>query len=404
MRIIVAGVVVAAMCGSASAQVDLSGSAGAIASDNVYRIPDATPDPSGVDRRDVVTTFSAVASATTVSGNWTGTFQAEAAPTIYVRNRDLNHVAYDLSADGLRRTPASLFHINAAFSRRQTSFAEFRSFELNQQQRAVFVVDASHAVLSDFRVVVRGSYLRSTNSAVRAKVIDVERVSGGGGIGYYSPADNFVTIEGQYLDARGLTPRLVMLDAGPSATYRSSFAERRGLARVHWAPTVAFVLDFEGGYADHDDRSVFNNDISGIVWDTRIRWLPRDALRLRGDVRRGFETQDNLYTNGIVVTSIGLGLEGDLSELETVSLDLTSQDRRFRFDPLAAGFTGDRRDRTLLAGASISRALGTACRIVASAGYERRTSTQAQQRFNVFSTGLTLTYRRPRSSPSSMQQ
>lgn len=395
MRSVIAAMFAVACAGSeASAQIDVSAQVGAVASDNLFRLPDATPLPSGLARRDVVTTLGASALATTVSGNWTGTLRAEATPTFYVRNTELNNLAFDLSADALRQTPTSGIRLRAGLSRRQTSFVEFRLLGLNQQQRATLSADATYTLLSDFRLVARGGYLRTTNSAARARAIDVERLSAGGGIGYYSPAENYVTIEAQYLDARGMTPRVIALDANTSVSYRSSFTEMRGLTRAHWAPTVALVFDVEAGYAHHDDRSQLDNDISGAIWNLRGRWLPRDALRFRANVRRGFETEDSLYTNGIIVRTVDIGVEGDVSPLEMVAFNLSSQNRQFRFDPLAPGFTGDRREHLARANASLSRVIGQTFRLTVSAGYERRTSSQAQQRFDALDVGLSLVYRR----------
>lgn len=112
---------------------------------------------------------------------------------------------------------------------------------------------------------------------------------------------------------------------------------------------------------------------------------------MRAALRRAFEAEDGLYTNGLVVRSADLSIDADLTARLTLRGMLGLRDRNFRFDPLAQA--APRNDRYVRAALTAGGDIGRIARLEVTAAREKRTATLLDQRYKSFTLTTTLVVR-----------
>lgn len=377
-------------CGNAAAEVTPRGSGTLAFTDNVFRLPESTAVQPGDARADATARINVGGSLRSEEGNWTLTGDAEVNRLAFARNARLDTTGYRLEAAAEHRTAVANGSLLVQWTRQLTPFSDVRTFAASRQQVLVATGNYSRNVLGDFRLIGSVDYLRSVNSSRELRGNDVARTSFGGGAGYFSPTGNILAVQADLRDATGLNAVPVVAN-GRAGDYRSSSRETRVYARLHLEPSALLQFDGEFGYARHDDRSLFDGDFSGSIWNAVSSWTPRPAVRMRAALRRAFEAEDGLYTNGLAVRSADLSIDADLTARLTLRGMLGLRDRNFRFDPLAQA--APRNDRYVRAALTAGGDIGRIARLEVTAAREKRTATLLDQRYKSFTLTTTLVVR-----------
>ncbi|MFT4053513.1 MAG: outer membrane beta-barrel protein [Novosphingobium sp.] len=359
--------------------------------DNIRRASDAANEGLGHGGADMVTYVSAAGQIGTRLGGFDLSMGGNAGQSVFWWNSQFNALDYGTQGkveyDGAR----GMLVIEGAHRRRPIALDEVTSTLNLRQYLTQANAEASREVLGAIRMVGHFEYQRSQTSSATGRRNDGRVVGFGGGIGYFSPTGNHVTFEYRERRSDGLLDSFVVID-GARVAYRTRFRETSLVTRILYAPSVVTRVEGSVGYTKHDDRSILDTDFTGMLADVSVTWSPTPSLTVTPRLRKAFGTENALFSNGVKVTSYGIGAKGMLGTHVNWSAYINREDRRFRYDLRADDPTLlARRERTDRMGMGLSYTTGMKVQIGLNYERIRRKSDLAGFVFTDNAITLTLT-------------
>lgn len=190
----------------------------------------------------------------------------------YDRNDDLNYtggnaqVAWDWQAGSNWSGK-----LNGQYDRSQASLANYRFFNKDIVDTALYGLEVRYAIGSRWRLLAAGAGADTDHSAQLRSVENFESVTGRGGLEYETPAGNLFALEYRYTDAD--FPVAESLAGAPRG-----YTERVPGVRMEYAFTEITQLRARAGYLERDYQDPTSGDYSGEIWDVVLHWAPRSKL------------------------------------------------------------------------------------------------------------------------------
>ncbi|MEE4450766.1 outer membrane beta-barrel protein [Novosphingobium resinovorum] len=360
--------------------------------DNIRRSSSTANGGLGHDGADIVTYVGASGRIDTRIGMFDLALGGNAGQSLFWWNNQFNALDYGAEGkvqyDGARGTVV----VEGGHRRRPIALDEVTSTLNLRQYLTQANAEASREVLGALRVVGHLDYQRSHTSSETGRRNDTRTAGFGGGIGYFSPTGNHVTLEYRERRAVGLLDSFVVIDRQRVA-YRSRFRETSLVSRLLYAPSVVTRIEGSLGYTRHDDRSVLETDFTGLLADVSVTWSPTASLTVTPRLRKAFGTENALFSNGVEVTSYGFGAKGVLGANIGWSAYFNREKRRFRYDlraddPLLLA----RSERTDRMGLGLSYSTGM--KIQVALNYERTRRVSGLTAFAFTDNAITLSLSR----------
>ncbi len=281
------------------AWADASGSVGAGVrlDDNIFRQPAGLPV--GSARSDQVYSAIAHGDATFTPDNFDVTLSGDASVSRYAKNSNLDNFSYQVSADVERQPDAVIGMTLTALSRRQlSSFADNATRTRNIQQYTNLGFRVTAPFAGDFRVVAQPLFASNINQAQIFKSSDYRRYGGAGGVGYFSPLGNSVSLTVTHEQTDGLSSRFVTIN-GAASDQRINLADTSIDASVIYLLSPLTTITAKASYLFRTDRTVLRHNLNGPIGELSVDYHPRESFRVTGTIGRRLETQDSLFVDSV---------------------------------------------------------------------------------------------------------
>lgn len=359
--------------------------------DNIRRASDAGNEALAHSGADVITYVAATGQIGTRLGGVDLSLGANAGQSLFWWNGQFNALDYGTQGKVQYNGARGMIVIEGAHRRRPIALDEVTSTLNLRQYLTQANAEASREVLGAIRMVGHFEYQRSQTSSQTGRRNDGRVIGLGGGVGYFSPTGNYLTFEYRERRSDGLLDSFVVID-GARVPYRTKFRESSVVTRIFYAPSVVTRVEGSVGYTKHDDRSILDTDFTGMLADISVTWSPTPSLTVTPRLRKAFGTENALFSNGVKVTSYGIGGKGMLGTHVNWSAYINREDRRFRYDLRADDPTLlARRERTDRMGMGLSYTTGMKVQIGLNYERIRRKSNLAGFVFTDNAITLTLT-------------
>ncbi|MDF0486561.1 outer membrane beta-barrel protein [Sphingomonas sp. H39-1-10] len=371
------GVAWVALPAQAEAQsYDLAASASIRYDDNLYRVPSALRKTLPDSGEEVVTYLVVRGGVATRIGVVAVDLKGTAGQRIHAYNPRFNAFNFAGSAAATYKTGQGEVNATASYLREPVLFDDAFITHKTLRSTADVGVVASRDLLGNFRVVGRAGYQRSAVDSRELEANGTRIVRFSGGLGYFSPTGNSVTLEYSEQRADGLATTQIQTGSG-LAPYRSDFRERSVISYIDYHLTGITSLRGSFGYTWHDDRSILNKDGRGIQADIALVWSPLPNLVITPTFRRGFSTESRVFSNGVQVTSYGISASETLFGRVNFNLGVSRGSRRFRYDVQApAPLALNRNEVTTRVSAGLSYATGSKFTLSLAYEHAQRESTK----------------------------
>ena len=316
--------------------------------------------------------------------------EADVRRTWFARNPGLDNTGYGVSAEASATGPLQL-DASARRDRRLSNFGDIRADVRNIQTLTTLDSQARLAVAGDFRAVIGGSLVRSTNSSAEVSFSDYQSTGFSAGAGYYSPAGNHIALLFTRLDGRGLADRLI--DLGPGLApllYRQSYVQGELGMRVHVAPSALTSADIHIGHVDRNDRSALHKDLNGVIGDVAVTWKPRRTIDVTIRAGRQLQSDSYVYSDSVREDFASLALRDRVTRTLTAGLTYSWDRQRFVYDIQAPVPLEPRADRRQTVRVTLARALTPHLDLELEGRHEWRLSTDSAFRYADTGASLTL--------------
>lgn len=363
--------------GSAAAQsYRVTPSASISYDNNLFRLPPAIRESLPNHSEDVVTYLAVDGDAQTRIGVIAIDAQAVAGKTFHANNPGVDTFNYVGKLTAMYKTGQAAVDASASYLHAPVSFSDSNSTRRVLRSTTDLNLDASHDLLGDFRVVGRFEYLKIALFGGGLTAYSSNRVTGSGGFGYYAPSGNSITLEYTRTQATGDADRPVLI-GNAVQVYRGDSLDSSILSHIDYQITGITSINGTFGYTRHNDRSVLNADLAGLVGNIALRWSPLPGLIVKPAFRRGFSSETLLFSNGVVATRYSLSVSEKLFGRLGVNVGLSRENRRFRYDLRATDpFAVNRTERTTVANAGLSYVTGLKFALALDYEHNRRDSTR----------------------------
>lgn len=359
--------------------------------DNILRAQSAIKPTLPKQGEDIVTLVAANASMSSQLGlvdvNLRGLLSRS-----FFANHDLDATEYNTSAEARYSTGTASVLLTAENLRRQLPFEDVRASGSIIQNLTQSGLTVSKTILGSVRLVGEAGYTRNIVSGGLISLNAAERFRFGGGLGYFSPTGNSVTLEYEQVNGSGLRERTVLIGGQP-VSFTSDIRRYSVLSKLNYAISPITKVNASFGYTKHNDRTPLNADFEGFVANASVTWKPAEHIDIRPSFRRSFSSQSELFSNGIRVTSYGVRSSVSFLPQLSGNVNVSQEHRLFRYDlqaidPVSLG----RRDKISIASAGISYVTGI--KLVTSLDYQysARSSTLPGFQFKSNMVMLTLGY------------
>lgn len=322
--------------------------------DNVFRAPPSVRDTLPQHGADLVTLLDLNASIKKEIGAISTTVQGGLEQTLYADHPSYNALTYQFGGTASYEAGRGALNITGSHLHELVPFEDTISAQKILHNLTQASLDGSREFFGRVRLVGRVGYLRNDISGATLRGNGVELFSGSVGIGYFSPTGNSVTLEYSQSRSSGLTPSIILTASGPSE-YRANYREYSVVSHIVYQLSGITSLKGNIGYTRHDDRSVLNSDISGLQADISLYWSPTPNLTIASSYRRGFASENRVFSDGVSVTSYSLSATETLFGRVNLGLGASRENRNFRYDlqaPDPSNFS--REEKRTRANASIS--------------------------------------------------
>lgn len=298
---------------------------------NLFRVPPEVRDSLHSHGEDVVTYVAVNGGVSTRIGVVAVTAQGSVGQTLYANNPAFNAINYLAAATGTYDTSRAEVNLSLSYTHAPVSFDESSSTRKISQSLAEAHLDGSHDIFGDIRLVGNVGYVRNTISGGNLAANGVEEISFGGGVGYFSPTGNSITIEYSGKKSSGLSSKDIQIE-GRTVAYQSDYREDSIRSQIKYQITPITILSGSVGFTRHDDKSVFNADFRGLSADISLTWMPLPDLTITPAYRRGFSSESRLFSNGVTISSYSLRATEKLFGKLNISVLLSKENRLFRYD------------------------------------------------------------------------
>lgn len=326
--------------------------------DNIRRASDVANEALPHGGADVITYVAATGQIDSRLGAVDLSLGANAGQSLFWWNGQFNALDYGTQGKLNYSGARGMLAIEAAHRRRPIALDEVTTTLNLRQYLTQANVEASREMLGAVRMVGHFEYQRSQTSSATGRRNDGQVFGFGGGVGYFSRTGNYLTLEYRERRSQGLLDSFVVINR-QAVAYRARFCETSLAARILYAPSVVTQVQGSIGYTRHDDRSILDADFTGMQGDVSVTWSPTPSLTVTPRLRKAFGTENALFSNGVKVTSYGVGFKGGLGAHANWSAYFNREDRRFRYDLRADDPSLlARRERTDRMGLGLSYATG----------------------------------------------
>jgi hypothetical protein len=371
-------------------QYEVTVDASSRADTNIYRVPDSVAKTFPHGGADLLNFISLEASGSDKRGDLSAELTGSLGQSLYAYNPTLNRFQYAASSQVDYAAPRTGVTVVAEHELRPLAFEDSRSVRNVLQSFTRLTTDASRNVVGDVRAVGRVSYTRSRAADNTIQRNNSTRLGYGGGLGYFSPTGNSITLEVARLQTTNFAESQVQFGDG-FLRYRPEFVENSIVSHLLYAPTALTKITSSVGYTWHDDKSALNADFQGVTADAAIEWSPLPTVFITPAFRRAFSTENGLFSNGVEVTSYGVSATAVVLGRLNVGSRLGHVRRNFRYDLQANDpLNFARVENTTRFNANVS--LVTGSRFVVQVAYDHigRSATLSQYRFGSDAVTLSL--------------
>lgn len=376
---------IAAALGSAAGASAATFSAGvqgvSIWDDNLFRMNAATAKLQSHGGSDNYRIVQPIVSVEDESGSLTYTASAAASKAWFAHNSFLNNTGYALQGHATYTGERNQFDIQASTQRRLTAFEDLRGSFKSIQKVTNARGEASQSFAGYFRAVGTLSFAQSTSTAAIVAVNDYRRYGGSFGLGYYSPAGNILSVQGEVRRSDGLNDRIAVIGSTPML-YRADYTDKSVFARLLYQPSVLFQVDGRIGYTWHNDRSGVAGDFSGITGSAAAHWSPLRALTIDVKAARQFESNSGIFSNGVRESEVTGAVTAAVTETLSAKVSAGRHWRRFRYDLLTDNPFGAHSEQFNEVAATLSYTPTEMLTLSGSYTHDSRTSSAAIYRFN----------------------
>ncbi|MEH3104911.1 MAG: hypothetical protein PGN12_13525 [Sphingomonas phyllosphaerae] len=312
-------------------QYEVTIDASSRADTNIFRVPDSVAKTYSHDGADLLNFISVEGRGSDQRGDLSAELTGSLGQSLYAYNTSLNRFQYSASSQVDYAAPRTGVTLYAEHRLRPVAFEDSRSVRNVLQSFTRLSTDASRNVLGDIRAVGRVNYTRSRAADDTLQRNDSARLGYGGGLGYFSPTGNSITLEVARLQTTTFIDSQVRVGDG-FLRYRPEFVENSIVSRLLYAPTALTKITSSVGYTWHNDRSALNADFKGVTADAAIEWSPLPTVFVTPAFRRAFSTENGLFSNGVEVTSYGVSATAVVLGRLNVGSRLNHVRRNFRYD------------------------------------------------------------------------
>lgn len=312
--------------------------------DNLVRAPEALRNTLPADGADLVTAISISGGIVTKVGDIQLNLLAGGNQSFYANNSRFNAFGYQGRAEASYDTETTSLSASAERNRAQSSFGDASFGQRSLQNITRLALNGSRDVLGDFRVVGRFGLIKSDSSGILARNNN-QLVTFNGGIGYYSPTGNSITLEYQEAHTSSSAQARIVLD-GATVFFSPRSRDFSILSTIAYSPGPATKVNVTIGYSDHDDQTILNADFKGLTANASISWMPMTSLTITPTFSRGFSSENRLFSNGVRITSYGLTTALTLGERWQTSFSYARVARLFRYDVQSDNPLSQQREET----------------------------------------------------------
>lgn len=298
---------------------------------NIFRVPGSVTKTLPHDGADLLNLIGIEGHGRDQRGDLSAEMTGSLGQSLYAYNTSLSRIQYAASSQVDYAAPQTGVTLYTEHRLRPVSFEDSRSIRNVMQTYTRVSTDASQNVFGDIRAVGRVNYTRSRAADAVLQRNNSARLGYAGGLGYFSPTGNNITLEVARLKTTAFVDSQVRVGEG-FFRYRPDFTENSVVSRLLYAPTALTKITGSLGYTWHNDRSALNADFKGVTADAAIEWSPLPSVSVTPSFRRAFSTENGLFSNGVEVTSYGVSATAIVLGRLNVGSRLHHVRRNFRYD------------------------------------------------------------------------
>lgn len=298
---------------------------------NIFRVPNSAAKTYPQNGADLLNFISLEGRGSDQRGDLSAELTGSLGQSLYSYNTSLNRFQYAASSQVDYAAPRTAVTLYGEHRLQPVAFEDSRSVRNVLQSFTRLSADASRNVFGNIRAVGRVNHTRSRAADGTLQRNDSARLGYGGGLGYFSPTGNSITLEVARLQTTTFIDSQVRVGDG-FLRYRPEFVENSIVSRLLYAPTALTKITGSIGYTWHNDRSALNADFAGVTADAAIEWSPLPSVFVTPAFRRAFSTDNGLFSNGVEVTSYGVSATAVVLGRLNVGSSLNHVRRDFRYD------------------------------------------------------------------------
>lgn len=314
--------------------MQIQGSATWVSDSNLFRLPDTSVPPpgSGIDPAKTADTIRVLGAGLK--------FDKVVGRQRLIAELNLNHSAYEkntnLDFTGGKGRVAWLWQSGndwsgeAGYQRSRTplDFADFHQNLLDLIDTDIYTFTGGYQFHPRWRIAAEFTEEDSANSAPVRQTFDVNSRSAGATLTYRTPRDSSIGLQARRTD-RNYPNRTVVGfvtgDNGQRETHLNAIAA--------WRFSGALKLDAQVGHVDVRYDHLSSRDFSGVTWRATATWDPTVKLRLSLNGSKDLQLYEDIATNYMAVTSVGLSPIYAITPKFVVQGDFKYEKRDFLGDP-----------------------------------------------------------------------
>ncbi|WP_239806120.1 outer membrane beta-barrel protein [Croceicoccus hydrothermalis] len=299
--------------------------------DNLFQLTDDQKD--AVDPSDEFSTFvGANLEYNTRISLFDITVNGDIGGRFYANNSQFNSEEYRLAGRTQYLAESGSAQFDAMLSRQNLSFSDplFRGTNIRSLER--FSVRGDRRILSDFHVAGSARVSSSSSPGSDLRGVNNTIYAYSAGIEYVSPIKNRIGVGYSQSRSEGDGLRTVLIGGDP-ILYSPEASSEGVYAEIIWTAPVTYSLSGRVGYTWHDDRSPRDIDYQGLTYNVAASWAPLRSLNIAARAVRSFSSNDELFSNGVVLNSYSLGVSGTAYGRLGFNAGIERAEREFRFLP-----------------------------------------------------------------------
>ena len=361
--------------------------------DNLFRIPSennvaALVGP-GASRQDLVNTVSLGLDGRWYAGSQAISIDLHVDDNRFVNNDDLNNVSGKAALVWDWRLGGNLSgQAGANYYRALASFANTNYYARDMVEREDYFGNARFQIGPSWTLLAGVDVADTSLSAVSQQLFDFHSKSGNAGIEYASPADNTLTLEYRYTDAR--FPQVFVLNGAP---FNSDYNEDTARVSIKYAFTAVTLLEASAGYLKRDYPYSSFAAFSGAIGRASLQWQPAYKLQFVLTGWRELKAYVDSESDYFVSTGASIAPQWTLTEQVSMSLGTSWEKHDYIGSSPSALTLLSRHDKLISEQARVAYKPIPTLAVELTYRFDRRDSNRAEFNFDDMLAAVGVTYK-----------